>query len=80
MSTSGNLRANEWTKVASGWGKFSISVRVALSQGTGQYRSYIALWPWPVASGSIPGTVSHVAYGYGSVWLWSPTGTGYVLY
>jgi hypothetical protein len=78
-SSFGSLRANQWTKVLWGWGWYSLAYNISISAPGGEYRCYTTPFPWPIGSGTLPGRVIHSVYGYGDVWLFSPTDATYQL-
>jgi hypothetical protein len=76
----GVLPAGNWTKVADGWGYYSVDYGISTGAGGGQYRCYTAPLPFPYSSGSLPNPrVTHRVIGYGSVWLSSPVATSFSL-
>jgi hypothetical protein len=78
--SSGRLPAGKWTRVAQGWGYYSVDYGISTGAQGGRYRCYTAPLPFPYSSGSLPNPrVTHRVIGYGSVWLFSPTETSYSL-
>lgn len=76
----GTLAAQKWTRVAYGWGKFSIAYSVHLSREVrGKYRCYTTPLPWPISAGPLPDEVTHHVYGYGDVWLYAEDRADYFM-
>jgi hypothetical protein len=69
---SGQLPANKWTKVISGWGWYAVDYGISTAAPGGRYRTY------PVySSGSLPRQVTHQVRVYGDIWLFSPVATSW---
>ena len=74
----GELAADSWTRVLSGWGYFSVEYGISVSVPGGRYRCYTAPLPWPWSSGDLPNPqVTHRVIGYGDVWLHVPAPATY---
>lgn len=67
-----DIPAKKWTKVVSGWGKYSVDYGISVSSGQGKYKCYVAGVPFPASSGNLPSPVVTLnVIGYGEIKVYS---------
>lgn len=72
MSIRKDISAKRWTKVVSGWGKYSVDYGISVTNGQGKYRCYLAGIPFPFSSGKLPSpAVTLNVIGYGEIKVYS---------
>lgn len=71
--------AKKWTRVTTGWGKFSVTYGIRVAEGKGKYRCYVAGIPFPVSSGDLPAEVTLNVVGYGEIKVFSTMNTSCTL-